>query len=78
MPTAWLAHRPVVFRPEELDLTMERLDHLPVAVRVTLPAAGGVRWHQRKQVACDVAALARSEVKERLSRLVEALPPVEW
>eukprot|EP00969_Alexandrium_andersonii_P324717 14348284-Alexandrium_andersonii.AAC.1 len=62
---SWPGHCLDAFRPHPLDLTIERLDHAPVALAICAPAAGGPGWHQRKQAACNVNTLARPEVQQQ-------------
>eukprot|EP00969_Alexandrium_andersonii_P319799 14128752-Alexandrium_andersonii.AAC.1 len=40
-PVAWTSGVPAAFAPEHLDLTMDRIDYLPVAVEVVAPVAAG-------------------------------------
>eukprot|EP00969_Alexandrium_andersonii_P354546 15442404-Alexandrium_andersonii.AAC.1 len=46
---AWLPVVSHAFRPEQLELTVDRLGHLPVALQLDLPASGGASWRQRKK-----------------------------
>eukprot|EP00969_Alexandrium_andersonii_P264535 11692133-Alexandrium_andersonii.AAC.1 len=41
IPTAWMDSEPMAYRPTHLDVTLERLDHLPVALEVAPPSSRG-------------------------------------
>eukprot|EP00969_Alexandrium_andersonii_P304553 13462600-Alexandrium_andersonii.AAC.1 len=69
---------PRVYRPTQLDLTIERVDHLPIALEIRPPSTRAEPWHQRKKKACDIGLLRDPMVRQQLERRLEQVQPVPW
>eukprot|EP00969_Alexandrium_andersonii_P363018 15461007-Alexandrium_andersonii.AAC.1 len=78
LPLEWEQYTWHAVAPEDFDLSVSRVDHLPSIVKLLLPPMLGQKWHLRKKMACDREALLDPSSQTAIDRELRALPPIPW